>query len=178
MVGRAVALGHRRFAYVGNVERAESMRDRWTGFVDGLADHGGELALHVPVSHRPGDETLDRIAEAGATVAFFLERADAIELAAAAGRRGLAVPGDLSLVVTGSHERALRPADIAFTSFGIPREEMGRQATAMLAGMLEGRAAPGQVLVPCEFFAGATLGAPVARRSPAPHFPDKKETVT
>lgn len=170
MVGRAVSLGHRRFAYVGNVERAESMRDRWQGLIAGLAAHGGELALHVPHDHRPADETLDAIAATGATVAFFLELADAVEVDAAARRRGLAVPGDLSIVVIGSHERARRPAGIAFTSFGIPREEMGRQATAMLAAQLEGKAKPGQILVPCEFVEGATLG-PL-------RLPVQKETAT
>lgn len=176
MVGRAVALGHRRFAYIGDTERAESMRDRWTGFRAGLAEHGGTLDLHIAVAHRPGDETLDALIAAGVTVAFFLELADAIEVEAAARRRGLAVPGDLSIVVTGSHERARRPAGTAFTSFGIPREEMGRQATAMLAGVLEGRAAPGQVLLACDFVAGATLGSPAATPAHRPH--DKKENVT
>ena len=70
----------------------------------------GDLVLHVPHDHRPADETLDAIAATGATVAFFLELADAVEVDAAARRRGLAVPGDLSIVVTGSHERARRPA--------------------------------------------------------------------
>lgn len=174
MVERAVALGHRHFAYVGNPERAESMHDRWTGFRAGLAEHGGSLDLHIPVEHRPGEETLDALVAAGVTIAFFLELADAIEVEAAARRRGLAVPGDLSIVVTGSHERTRRPAGTVFTSFGIPREEMGRQATAMLVARLEGRAEAGQVLVPCEFVAGSTLGAPL----PEPAFPAQKENVT
>jgi len=169
MVERAVALGHRRFAYVGNADRAESMRDRWQGFLAGLAAAGGELSLHVPVERRPADETLDAVVESGATIAFFLELADAIEVDAAARRRGLAVPGDLSIVVTGSHERTRRPAGVAFTSFGIPREEMGRQATAMLAAALAGGARPGrQVLVPCEFVEGATLGPPRAAAASRP----------
>lgn len=180
MVERAVALGHRRFAYIGNPDRAESMRDRFQGFRDGVAAHGAELALHVPEARRPADEILDAIAAAGVTVAFFLELADAVEVEAAARRRRLSVPGDLSLVVTGSHERARRPAGADFTSFGIPREEMGRQATAMLAGMLEGRSGPGQVLVPCDIVAGATLGpiGPAATRPAPSKTRHKKEDVT
>ncbi|WP_454702253.1 FAD-dependent oxidoreductase [Agrobacterium burrii] len=50
---------------------------------------------------------------------------------------GVSVPGDLSIVVLGSGTRThtLRLQRV-FTSYAIPREEMGRQATSMLSETL------------------------------------------
>jgi DNA-binding LacI/PurR family transcriptional regulator len=53
---------------------------------------------------------------------------------------------------------------VQFTSFDIPREEMGRQATAMLVRRIENGDAGGQNLLTCEPVEGETLG-PAKRRT-------------
>ncbi|RCS22765.1 LacI family transcriptional regulator [Phyllobacterium salinisoli] len=156
LVENARALGHERLAYIGPSGPAESIADRWNGFAGALGN-GIELALHVETSNRPAGETLDAISASGATAVFFVERADAVRVEALARDRGLSVPQDFSMVVLGSHIRAER-SHVQFTSYEIPREEMGRQATAMLVRRIEGAAPIEQILLTCELVEGETLG--------------------
>ncbi len=162
LVGKARALGHSRLAYIGPPGPAESTADRWNGFAAALGE-GLELVLHVEAAGRPAGEILDALLASGATVAFFVELADAVRVEAAARERGLSIPGDFSAVVLGSHIRAER-SHVQFTAFDIPREEMGRQATAMLVRRIESGDAGGQILLTCEPVEGETLG-PAKRRT-------------
>ncbi len=100
---------------------------------------------------------LKAVREAGATVTFFTELADAIPFRRAAIAEGLSVPGDMSVVVLGSH---LRPGVTGtnFTAYAIPREEMGRRATLALVDQLEGHGGIEQTLLSCERVEGETLG--------------------
>ena len=156
LVERARALGHRRLAYVGPDGPGESIVDRWNGFMGALGDDL-TLALHLPASGRPVSEVLDAISASGATAAFFIELADAVKFQYVARVRGLSLPEDLSVIVLGSHERAERSAT-RFTSFNIPREDMGRQATAMLVRRVENSDPGEQILLPCDPVEGETLG--------------------
>ncbi|MNI33863.1 HTH-type transcriptional regulator DegA [compost metagenome] len=156
LVEKAVSLGHSKLAYVGPEGPAESIADRWRGFASALGE-GEELALHVDAVNRPADEILEGILSSGATVAFFIELADAVRVEALARERGLSVPRDFSMIVLGSHIRAGRSL-VRFTSYEIPREEMGRQATAMLVNRIETRSLGSQILLTCEPVAGETLG--------------------
>jgi DNA-binding LacI/PurR family transcriptional regulator len=63
------------------------------------------------------------------------------------------------VVALGSHVRT-EGSGTRFASFVVPREEMGRQATAMLVRRVEGGMAQAvqQVLLPCEPIRGETLG--------------------
>ncbi len=157
LVRAALGRGHRAFAYVGPSADVEASRDRWAGFAAGLAEGAPDarLALHVPVAGTPGAELLARIRQSGATVAFFTERADAVALHAAACAAGLRLPRDLSLVVLGSHVRSPSAA-VEFASYGIPREEMGRRATAALVARLRGGGVT-QELLTCSVEMGETL---------------------
>jgi DNA-binding LacI/PurR family transcriptional regulator len=157
LVERAAELGHRKFAYIGPAEGAESAADRWRGFQGAVADGLAELVLHVPEDARPAAELFDSIMSSGATAVVFTELADAVRVEALAYGRGLAVPGDLSMLVLGSHLRPERSGR-AFTSYLIPREEMGRQATRLLVRRIEGDTDLGRNLLPCEYFPGETLG--------------------
>ncbi|WFU91469.1 LacI family DNA-binding transcriptional regulator (plasmid) [Rhizobium sp. CC1099] len=156
LVEKARALGHEKLAYVGPSGSAESVADRWRGFAD-ASTAGAELVLHVDEVGRPAGETLDVIVASGATAVFFIELADAVRVEAAARKRGLTVPEDFSAIVLGSHVRAER-SHVQFTAFDIPREEMGRQATAMLVRRIEGAAPIEQILLTCEPVEGETLG--------------------
>src|SRR6185436_19714268 len=131
LVRRATARGHTRLAYVGPSKGPESSVDRWRGFQSAL--NGAELALHLATVGGEGAAMFDAIRASRATAVFFTELADAIVVEAHARSRNFSVPNDLSIVVIGSH---IRPAQTGrrFTTFSIPREEMARRATAMLAG--------------------------------------------
>lgn len=169
LVEEAVLLGHSELAYVGPEGTAESIADRWRGFGSALGE-GPKLALHVDAVNRPAGEIVDGIVSSGATAAFFIELADAVRVEAAARERGLVVPQDFSMVVLGSHIRAGR-SPVRFTSYKIPREEMGRQATAMLVNRIETGSVGSQILLTCEPVAGETLG-------PCPLYPAKKRQST
>ena len=156
LVEKALALGHTKFAYVGPNTGAESTVDRWKGFKAGIAG-AGELVLYDPRVGIDPEDFLTAIRSIGATIVFLTELADAIPLKRAAIARGLSVPGDLSIVVLGSH---IRPGDTItnFTTYAVPREEMARKATLALIARLEGRAELEQTLLSCEQVEGETLG--------------------
>lgn len=156
LVRLALARGHRAFGYVGPVDDVEASRDRWAGMQDGLAT-GGHLAALVPASGVAAPEILAALQTGGATVCFFTERADAVQVRRAALAAGLRVPQDLSLVVLGSHIRSDDNDGEDFTTFAIPREEMARQATRALVARLGGGPALLQVLLPCDPVEGETL---------------------
>lgn len=162
LVEKARALGHERLAFIGPSGSAESVVDRWRGFSDAITGNA-ELVLHVDEVGRSATETLDAIAASGASAVFFVELADAVRVEAAARERGLSIPNDFSVVVLGSHVRAER-SHVQFTSFNIPREEMGRQATAMLVRRIEDAAPVEQILLTCEPVEGQTLG-PAKKRT-------------
>jgi len=156
LVEKARAFGHEKLAYVGPNGSAESVVDRWRGFSEAVTE-GAELVLHINEVGRPAGEALEAIAASGATAVFFVELADAVRVEAAARERGLSLPEDFSSVVLGSHVRAER-SHVQFTSFNIPREEMGREATAMLVRRIEGATPVEQILLSCEPVEGETLG--------------------
>jgi DNA-binding LacI/PurR family transcriptional regulator len=149
------ASGHTRLGYVGPSTGAESSRDRWLGFSDGLGE--AQLVLHIAEPGGPAEDVLDRAIASGATALFLAELADAVDVHAAALRRGLSVPRDLSLIVLGSHARAAA-SGVQFTTYAVPREEMARRATAMLVERIETGSAGDQVLMACTPVPGETLG--------------------
>lgn len=155
LVDRVRGLGHTRIAYVGPSSGAESTIDRWAGFSGAIA--GLHLVAHISDVGQNGDKNLDFLLASGATAVFFTELADAIKVDEAARRRGMSVPGALSIVVLGNHIRAEQTGR-RFTSFSIPREAMARAATQMLVRRVESDAAVEQILLPCEPVEGETLG--------------------
>jgi len=156
LVTRARAKGHTQLAYVGPAKGAESSVDRWKGF--GAALNGATLVKHISEVGGSAAPMLEAIRASGATVAFFTELADAIVVEALARSQNLSVPGDLSVVVLGSHIRP-QVTGTRFTTYSIPREEMARQATQMLCERIEANAPGRQVMLPCEMVEGETLGA-------------------
>ncbi len=95
---RALQLGHQRVAFVGPGEGAESSADRLRGFHQ-IAAHG----LHV--SPQPAGAVLGELLGQGITAVFAEDLADAAALAELARKRGLDVPGDLSVVALGDASR-------------------------------------------------------------------------
>ncbi|MFF0722448.1 LacI family DNA-binding transcriptional regulator [Micromonospora sp. NPDC003816] len=158
LVELALGRGHRRLAYLGVDATAESSADRWHGF--DAAAPAAESARRLTDPTRDADAVLDDLAGDGSTVVFVEDFATAVALESAARRRGLRVPGDLSILTLGDPTVPV-PTDTAFTGFHIPREEMGRQSVEVLTGVIDGSAdGVQQRLLPCEFVEGDTLGAP------------------
>ena len=155
LVDRVRGIGHTRIGYVGPSSGAESTIDRWAGFSGAIA--GLHLVAHIPDVGQDGDKNLDFLLASGATAVFFTELADAIQVDEAARRRGMTVPGVLSIVVLGNHIRAEQTGR-RFTSFSIPREAMARAATQMLVRRVESDAPVEQILLQCEPVEGETLG--------------------
>ncbi|MEV4066374.1 LacI family DNA-binding transcriptional regulator [Nonomuraea dietziae] len=149
LVKRAAELGHRRMAYVGTGQGAESYADRLRGFTEGVAATGVE-GVHL--------EQADGVFGSGATVVFAEELADGAAIVEIAKTRGLDVPRDLSIVALGARTRPVS-TDIDFAGFRIPRREMGRRAVELLTQVLEHGGVP-QELLACELVEGSTL-APV-----------------
>lgn len=156
MVDLARAHGHQRLAYIGATGTAESIADRWTGFTSALG-RGVDLVLHLENPDCSDEATLDSVLAHRATAVFFVELADAVVFEAVATTRGLSFPNDMSVVVMGSHLPAGH-SRTRFTSYDIPRAEMGRQATSMLIDRIERAEATRQILLPCQIIQGETLG--------------------
>jgi DNA-binding LacI/PurR family transcriptional regulator len=152
---QALALGHRRIAFVGLGVGAESSADRLRGF----REAAGPRAPHLPTLDRAPGEVLDDLLDRRITAAFVEERADAIALYAAAAERGVDVPGDLSVLALGD---ATRPAasDLDFSGFHVPRRAMGVRAVELLEAVLSGTSTEQQLLLPCELTDGITLTPP------------------
>jgi LacI family transcriptional regulator len=153
LVRRAVGLGHRRIAYVGEGAGAESHADRLRGFTSAAAE-AGVSGVHVRFTDAAA--VLDELLNQEVTAIFVEEFADGAMLAEEAGRRALRVPDDLSFLALGD---PTRPAstDLEFSGFRIPRREMGWQAVEVLSAILDGTGGELQRLLPCEPVAGATL---------------------
>ena len=156
LVERALGFGHRHFAYIGPDQGAESTRDRWAGFQTGIKDRG-QLSFHAPAPGTEMNALVKAVRASGATAAFFTELAHAIPFRRAALAAGLDVPGDLSIIVLGSH---IRPGETMthFTTYAVPREEMARKATLALIARLEGQVQIEQTLLSCAQIDGETLG--------------------
>jgi DNA-binding LacI/PurR family transcriptional regulator len=159
LVRRAVQLGHRRLAYVGEGGGAESHADRLRGFTTGVAETG-VAGRHERLADRALDDVLDSIARERITAVFVEEYADGAALVQLAAARGVAVPADLSFVALGDPTRP-SGAEVDFTGFRIPRREMGWQAVEVLTGLLGGSSAPSQRMLSAELVDGATLAPPI-----------------
>ncbi|MEV0720224.1 LacI family DNA-binding transcriptional regulator [Asanoa sp. NPDC050611] len=135
---RLFALGHERVAYarIGEGE-AQPSRDREKGFRQAFRADGrliGPVWTLESVQDVAG--LVDEIAAAGITGLVAEQQLLAEEVRTAAGRRGLAVPTDLSVVVLGDPTGA-RQHEVDWTGFEVPRQEMGRTATRLLVRSLD-----------------------------------------
>ncbi|MDP4503366.1 LacI family DNA-binding transcriptional regulator [Nonomuraea turcica] len=158
------ALGHERVAYarIGDGD-AQPSRDREKGFRRALPPGGARrLAGPVWTLESPEDAAglLEEIQHAGITGVVAEQEMLAEEVLAHARRHGLSVPGDLSVVVLGDSAGA-RGSGTPWTGLVVPREQMGRQATRLLARLLETPEETAcQESVECPLTPGATVGPP------------------
>ncbi|GHE79298.1 LacI family transcriptional regulator [Amycolatopsis deserti] len=159
---RLLRLGHARLAYarLGDGD-AQPSRDREKGFRQALrAAHTRRLTGPVWTLESAGelDGLLDELVAGGVTGLLAEQQLLAERLRSAALRRGLSVPGDLSIAVLGDSTGA-SGEDVDWTGFVVPREAMGRTATRLLVRLLDDPDAPALVEgVACTVVPGATVG--------------------
>nr|WP_093607772.1 LacI family DNA-binding transcriptional regulator [Streptomyces indicus] len=157
VVGVLLSHGHERIGYVGAAGDREAHRDRLAGYRAALREAGLRPLTLDPAGLTP-DEIVDLVLDNRLTGLLLAESHRAEELRAAAARRGLDVPRDLSLAVLGQPELPLR-SELSWTGFRIPREEMGAQALALLADLIDGRAVDRHRILPCAPQPGQTVAA-------------------
>ncbi|WP_080038486.1 LacI family DNA-binding transcriptional regulator [[Actinomadura] parvosata] len=162
IVDDLVALGHRTFAYLGEAKRDEPQTDRWEGFHAALERFG--LPVPKPLFTRPDDLTaqwLDQAVRDGAT-AVLVEAVSLVRVLVAMARlRGLAIPGDLSLVLLvddPAGESGLDP----LATLRIPRNAMGRRAVSLLTSQITDPVGEyeRQILLPCTHTLEGTVAPP------------------
>ncbi|MGX7671287.1 LacI family DNA-binding transcriptional regulator [Plantactinospora sp. DSM 117369] len=155
--------GHQRIGFVGELSDRESILDRLTGYRTAMREAGLRPTSFDPADLAP-DEILDVVRDNRLTGLVLAEAYRAEGIRAAATRRGLAVPADLSIAILGQPEVAAgRPVDsgLTWSGFRIPREEMGEQALRLLVELIEGRADAGRHrLLPCSLEFGQTVTVP------------------
>jgi DNA-binding LacI/PurR family transcriptional regulator len=156
--------GHQRVAYARLGEGdAQPSRDREKGFRQALRA-ADVRRLTGPVwtleSTQEVDGLLDEIIRGAITGIVAEQELLAEEILAAAERRELSVPGDLSIVVLGDPAGARRN-DVTWTGLHVPRQEMGRVAARLLVRLLDTQETSGVAeSVACTIVAGSTV-APV-----------------
>ena len=154
-------LGHRRIAYLGEPGDREALRDRIRGYARAVASLGLETDPALRAGLGPESVTPGRVrAWTDAGVSAFLVENDILArgLVDAAAALGRSAPADFSFAVLGD---PLEPSDDPpdWTSFKIPRQEMGRQSLEVLLDLLEepGRA-PLRRTLPCTLVPGGSTG--------------------
>lgn len=104
-VAHLVSLGHRRIAYVGNLDTASTVADRLRGFRRGMEEAGLEPGPELRLSPEPGESesaAADRLAREllalSPTAAFVVNDTVALGLIEALRTLGIRIPDDLSIV--------------------------------------------------------------------------------
>ena len=164
VVEHLAGLGHRDILYLASLEEREANVDRQAGFRQGHEAAG--LPLHSRFYRRTLPEEVDRalleewLAE-GFTALVVEDDSLAKPILKVAEEAGLSVPAAFSLAVLGDPLFYTEETP-EWTTFRIPRNEMGRQAARLLIEMLEGPQPPEprQVVLPCTFMPGPTTGSP------------------
>ncbi|MGY5764203.1 LacI family DNA-binding transcriptional regulator [Brachybacterium sp. DNPG3] len=170
LVERLVVRGHRRIALALEYPEHESGVDRRRGFDRAIRRTGATPLLLDAASGASFDAApdlgglLEDVVGTG-TTAIAATPDIAARLRLEALRRGLSVPGDLSIARLGDPETPDRSA-VDWSGFSVPRHEMGTGAVQVLLRLLAdptalrdpARLAEQQVTLPCTVHAGTTVG--------------------
>lgn len=166
IVDHLVGLGHRRTLYLGSLPEREAMSDRRRGYLDAVERHGlvaeETRDMRLDASEIDGP-LLRRWVDEGWTALIVEDDILARPLFEVARAVGISIPADLSLALLGDplvHDGP--PFD--WTTFTIPRFDMGRRAASLLVDLIEdaGSVSARQTFLACEFSPGSTTG-PVRR---------------
>jgi LacI family transcriptional regulator len=141
-VDHLVQLGHRRFAHVGGPPQLQTSKDRCNAFLHALVSHGIDPAsvpiingnLRIDGGRRAVGELLN-LAERP-TALFAANDMTAIGVLLEARARGVAVPGDLSVIGLDDIWLAAQ-SEPPLTTVALPRYEIGQLAMRLLFDLLE-----------------------------------------
>jgi LacI family transcriptional regulator len=163
-----IALGHRRIAFIDGPEQVLTSRDRLSGYRDGL-EAGGLPFDEALVASGGFTEAGGRAAtaaildrEAGVTAVFASNDSMAIGCMVELRSRGLAIPGDVSLVGFDDIP-TVQWVDPQLTTVRVPMEEIGAAGVARLLALLNGEAPADDRRVtvhPCELVVRASTAPP------------------
>lgn len=164
-----VAAGHRRIAYADAPEEDDVVAStlRHQGYLQVLAEAGitPDPALHVHGrtdawgGRTATEELLDLPAERRPTAVFCFNDRMAMGAYTAAHRRGLSVPGDLSIVGYDDQQLIAAELDPPLTTVALPHYEMGRWAMEVALGLRESdRDSP--LLMDCPIIRRDSVGPP------------------
>ncbi len=170
--------GHRRIAFLDDHSGTVASPLRLEGYRDALRGRGvnPDPRLHVQVPRvQPGGETggelLDLADGVRPTAVFCFNDRAALGLYRAAGRRGMRIPDDLSVVGFDDQEFIASEMQPGLTTMRLPHEEMGSLAISTVLGMETPDAAweplgEGMITrVTCPIVRRASVGPPAAQRS-------------
>lgn len=164
VVTHLVELGHRRIGYLGALGEREATQDREEGFRRAHISLG--LKVDSSLVIRPAQVSpslLSHLLDAGVTAFAVEDDLLAHDLVAAATELGRRVPQDFSFALLGD---PLNPSEAQpdWTTFKIPRLEMGRQAVRLLLQQLAAPdLEPQRFTLPCVFVPGLTTAPPALR---------------
>ncbi|OJV92896.1 MAG: hypothetical protein BGO39_30070 [Chloroflexi bacterium 54-19] len=156
--------GHRRLALVQGSLRAEPQLDKQAGYCDATALNGLNESL-AEIHYKENDqitvEWLKMLFDKGVTAFIVESTSEAKRLAAVAAQLGKHAPADFSYAILGDPMNLEEIIPDA-TTYRTPRQEMGAQAVRLLCEILTagGEIEPRQVILPCHFQPGNTVGAP------------------
>jgi DNA-binding LacI/PurR family transcriptional regulator len=156
--------GHRRLAYIRTSRHNEASMDRLKGYQEAIqkfhvaststASWSGEIQVFTA-------ELMSDYLRSGVTAFVVEDDALGQRLLEVARQLSLQCPRDFSLAVLGN---PLNPMQVLpdWTSFNIPRREMGREALCLLVELLsksnEEKILPLRKILPCTFVSGTTTG--------------------
>lgn len=157
LIERLFALGHRRIGYFGSTDpRPDVPTERYEAYLAA----GRRLRLPAPIAQqlpagRIDASVIGELMDNGFT-AFLAEMPDiAAAIRTAAESADRRVPDDISIAVLGDYGSA---DGTPWTTYHIPRQDMGRRAIRVLLDLFDDASGPRQVVLPCPIVAGATIG--------------------
>jgi DNA-binding LacI/PurR family transcriptional regulator len=163
LVDHLVQHGHQRLAYLRSSRDTEASADREQGVRQAIAAQQLALPPNWMWTGTPEQLTESIIADylAQGVTAFVVEDDElGQQLLARTTQRGLRCPADFSLVVLGNPLNPLLEVP-NWTSFNIPRRQMGRAALSMLLDLLaltpDERQTPLRRCLPCSFKPGESV---------------------
>ncbi|GAA1978253.1 LacI family DNA-binding transcriptional regulator [Isoptericola halotolerans] len=167
-----VEAGHRRIAYVDVDEDSPPIASalRHEGYLEVLAEAGirPDPALHVRYESSAAGgraamvELLDLPAERRPTAIFCFNDRMAAGVYVAAHRRGLDIPGDLSVVGYDDQQLVAGELDPPLTTIALPHAQMGRWATEVALGVRKPPEDDQPHLMPCPVVHRDSVGPPPA----------------
>jgi LacI family transcriptional regulator, repressor for deo operon, udp, cdd, tsx, nupC, and nupG len=158
VVEHLAALGHERIGFLGgsaNYEWVQRRRERWQAALEAAGLEAGPVGY---VEERAPAAAAEEAVQGDATAVFCTSDALALTLVAAAHRRGVAVPGELS--VSGFDDSPLAAlASPPLTSVRVDYAEFGAAAAAVLLAAVAGERPPDYRPSPPELMVRASTAA-------------------